>query len=235
MCSIFKKSVWLSILFLSIITFGFAQDSNELLQKVRNKLEVVNEYEAEAVMITDIPFLKVPKAKVKVYFKKPDKLKIKNEKGISFVPKGATSINLNNVVSGNKFTVIDAGTETINGIQAKVLKLLPEDENRNVILSTIYIDERNEVIIKARTTTRDNGTYELEMKYGKFILYGLPDVIIFTFNTKDYKIPKGVTFDYDDPGARKMAEDKSKNKQGKVEIDYSSYRINKGVSDEMFK
>ena len=34
------------------------------------------------------------------------------------------------------------------------------------------------------------------------LLYGLPDKVIFSFNTKDYKLPKGVTFDYDD-GAKK--------------------------------
>lgn len=217
------------------ITSVFAQDGNALLQRVRDKLNLVNNYEAEAIMKTDISFLKVPQANVKVYFKKPDKLKIRNDKGISFVPKGAVSINLNNILAGNKFIVINSGNTTINNIPTTILKLLPEDESSNVILSTIYVDEKNAVIIKAKTTTKDNGTYDLEMKYSRYIEYGLPDEVVFIFNTKDYKMPKGVTFDYDDAEVKKNDDDKNRGGQGKIEITYSSYKINSGVSDEIFK
>ena len=230
-----KIIAFLFLFFYSTINNVFAQDANELLQKVRDKLNLVNNYEANAIMKTDVSFLKVPKASVTVYFKKPDKLKIKNEKGISFVPKGTVSINLNNIISGNKFTVIDAGNSMVDGKEVKVLKLLPEDDNSNVILSTIYVDEKNAVIITAKTTTKDNGTYELAMKYGRYLEYGLPDDVVFIFNTKDYKMPKGITFDYDEASINNKTADKNKDKQGQVEIIYSSYIINKGVSDEVFK
>ncbi len=229
-----KNFSFLLLLFVLASPVCFSQDANTLLEKVRDKLNLVNNYEADAVMKTDISFLKVPKANVKVYFKKPDKIKVRNEKGISFVPKGAVSINLNSIISGNNFTVIDAGNTTIGGKQLRVLKLLPEDENSNVILSTIYIDEKSAVIIKAKTTTKDNGTFELDMAYGKYTQYGLPDNVIFTFNTRDYKVPKGITFDYDN-NTQKAEVEKDKDKRGKVEIIYSSYKINKGVSDEIFK
>jgi hypothetical protein len=39
-------------------------------------------------MKTNVIFLKAPIAKVQVYFKKPNQLRILNEKGISFIPKG---------------------------------------------------------------------------------------------------------------------------------------------------
>jgi outer membrane lipoprotein-sorting protein len=72
------------------------------------------------------------------------------------------------------------------------------------------------------------------MSYGKYAAYGLADKVIFTFNTRDYKLPKGVTFDYDD-GSGKNKTDKLKDKKGKVEITYSNYSINKGVPDSIFK
>lgn len=228
------KAFSILFLFILLVPVAFSQDANALLEKVRNKLSLVNNYEADAIMKTNVSFLKVPQATVKVYFKKPDKIMIRNEKGISFVPKGAVSINLNNIISGNNFTVIDAGHMTINNNQVKILKLLPADENNNVILSTIFIDEKNAVIVKAKTTTKDNGTFELDMKYGKFIEYGLADKVVFTFNTKDYKMPKGFTFDYDN-AAQKNDGVKNNDREGKIEIKYLSYKINKGVSDEIFK
>jgi outer membrane lipoprotein-sorting protein len=210
----------------------FAQDADALIKKVKAKIDLVNNYEADGTMKTNVTFLKVPEAQVKIYFKKPNLLRIKNEKGISFVPKGAVSININNIVSGNQYTALDGGFENIGTVKTRVIKLLPTDDNADVVLSTLYIDETNMVILKAKTTTRENGSYQLEMVYGKYISYGLPDKLTFTFNTKDYKLPKGVTFDFDDGANNKPAQ---KNKSGKAEINFSAYTINKGVADSLFK
>ena len=85
-------------------THAFAQDAPaELVKKVSAKIDQVNNYEAAGKMKTNVTFLKVPESTVTIYFKKPNKLKIKNEKGISFVPKGAVSINLSNIINGNKY------------------------------------------------------------------------------------------------------------------------------------
>ncbi len=219
-----------------LFTFSFlqAQDVKDLVLKVKAKLDKVNDYEAKGKMKTNVTFLKVPIATIKVYYKKPGKLKIKNEKGISFVPKGAVNINLANILAGDKYSILDAGTDKIGSTVVKVVKLLPEDDNADVVLSTLYIDEANQLIRKAKTTTRDNGTYELEMTYNKYSEFGLPDKLIFSFNTKDYKLPKGVTFDFDDGSTEKKPDEKTKNKKGKAEITFSSYSINKGVDDAVF-
>lgn len=211
-----------------------AQDANTLVQKVKTKIDLVNNYVADGSMKTNVSFLKVPNATVKVYFKKPNKIKIKNEKGISFVPKGTVSINLNNIVGGSQYTVIDAGYDKVGSTKTRVIKLLPIDDNADVVLSTIYIDEANLVILKAKTTTRLNGSYQLDMTFGKYTAYGLPDKVIFTFNTKDYKLPKGVTFDFDD-GTTTTSKPNNKTNEGKAEIIFTSYSINKGVDDSVFK
>ena len=216
-----------------IIQITHAQDANTLVQKVKAKIDLVNNYVADGSMKTNVSFLKVPDAIVKVYFKKPNKIKIKNEKGISFVPKGTVSINLNNIVGGSQYTVIDAGYDKVGNTKTKVVKLLPLDDNADVVLSTIYIDEANLVILKAKTTTRVNGSYQLDMTFGKYTAYGLPDKVIFTFNTKDYKLPKGVTFDFDDGTTAKKPS--NKNNEGKAEITFTNYSINKGVDDSVFK
>jgi outer membrane lipoprotein-sorting protein len=211
------------------------ENVNALIQKVNAKIERVNDYTAEGKMKTKVVFLKVPISAVKIYFKKPNRLKIKNEKGISFVPKGAVSINISNIINGEKYTALDAGMDKIGNATVRVVKLLPTDDNADIVLSTIYIDEANLLIKKAKTTTRENGSYELEMTYGKYSAYGLPDKIIFTFNTKEYKLPKGITFDFDDGESAKSNIPRGLNKnKGQAEITFDSYIINKGVSDAMF-
>ena len=230
------QRIILLLLFFQFSLFAQAQDINVLVQKVKDKINLVNDYEANGRMKTNVVFLKVPVATVKLFFKKPNRLRIKNEKGISFVPKGAVNINMSNVLSSGKYSVLDAGNDKVGSRSVKVVKLLPEDDNADVVLSTLYIDPVNQVILKTKTTTRDNGTYELEMSYGKYIAYGLPDKITFSFNTKDYKMPKGVTFDFEDGSQKKTAAEKEKlkNQKGKMGIFINGYIINKGIADSVF-
>ena len=228
-----KRSVLIAIVSLCLITQAGAQDAASLVQKIKSKLDQVNDYRAEGTMKTDVSFLKVPEAQVQVFFRRPDQLKIKNEKGISLVPKGAVSISLNNLLHG-EFTALASGTENVNGKKLTIIKLLPADENADIVLTTLYIDEASLLVMKAKTTTRDNGSYEVEMQYGRYAAYALPDKVDFTFNTRDYKLPKGLTFDYDD-GSKKKNENSKGDSKGQVEILYSSYIINKGVPDSEFR
>lgn len=203
-----------------------AQSADELIQKVKSKLERVNNYEADAKLKTNVSFIKAPIANVKIYYIKPDKLKIINKNGISFIPRGTVNINLGSVIMNNKnFDIIDAGKD---GQGLRIIKLLPKDDTADVVLSTLYIDEKNLLIKRSKTTTKENGTYELDMNYGNYSEYGLPDKIVFSFNTKEYKLPKGVTLDYDN--GTKKNEERLKNKKGTIEISYTNYTINKGVA-----
>ncbi len=212
---------------------AYAQDMTALVQKVKAKLDAVNDYVAEGKMKTDVTFIKAPVGNIKVYYKKPNRFRLKRDGGISILPKGGVTVNMSNLVSTTDFMAIAAGEEMVGGIKTRKIKLLPLSETSDVVLSTVYIDETNLLVRKAITTTKENGTYEIEMTYGKFSSFGLPDKLIFSFNTKDYKIPKGITMEFDEE--EKKNADKLKNKKGKVEITYGSYIINKGVNDSVFK
>ena len=222
------------ILTMNVTLFASSQTVEDVIKNVKAKLDKVSDYEAKGKMKTNVVFIKAPVANVKIYYKKPNKLRINNESGISFIPKGSVNINLSNIfVNTTGFDMIDMGKESKTNL--RIIKLLPKDEDAEVVLSTLYIDETQSLIKKSKTTTKENGTYELEMTYGKYAEYGLADKVIFTFNTKDYKLPKGITFDYDDGSKKDQIADKLKDKKGKVEISYSSYTINKGVPDSVFK
>ncbi len=210
-----------------------SQEVKEVLQKVKAKYDLVSDYTATGKMKTNVVFIKAPVATVKVYYKKPDKLKIKNESGVSFVPKGSVNINMNNVLGLNNYEAIDGGTEKISGTECRVIRIFPLSDDESITRATLYIDEKQLLVMKSVISTKENGTYELLMSYKRYAAYGLPDKAELTFNTKDYKLPKGITVDYDN-GTSKDNTDKLKNKKGKVEIIYSGYQINKGVPDSVF-
>lgn len=227
---------------LLIILFSFfgtgllyGQDMTSLVKKVKDKLDMVNDYEADGKMKTDVAFIKAPIGRVKVFFKKPNKFKLKKDGGISLLPKGGVSINMNSLFAITDFVALAAGESVIDGTQTTIVKLLPVNENSDIVLTTLYIDEAKLLIRKAVTTTRDNGTYEIQMNYGQFAKYGLPDKVIFAFNTKDYKLPKGITLEFDDEEKKLTEAEKLKNRKGRLEITYTNYVINKGVDDAIFR
>lgn len=229
-----KRIILITVLAGFFISSLKAQTAEEIIALVKEKSDKVNDYEAKGKLKTNVAFIKAPVATVKVYFKKPGQLRIKNERGISFVPKGSVNVNLGNLFTGNSgYDIIDAGIETGTGL--RIIKLLPQEENAEVVLSTLYIDEKKLLVKKAKTTTKENGTYDLEMTYGPYAEYGLADKVIFSFNTKEYKLPRGVTFDYDDGTKKAEPKDKPKSRKGKIEITYSGYIINKGVPDSVFQ
>jgi outer membrane lipoprotein-sorting protein len=228
------KKILFILLTVQCSLFSSAQDMTELVNKVKAKLGQVNDYSADGVLKTDVAFIKAPVSKIKMYYKKPNMFRLKKDNGISVLPKGGVNINITNIISMNDFVALSAGEAVVDGVPTKVVKLLPADENSEIVLSTLYIDEPNLLIRRAVTTTRENGTYDVNMTYGKYAPYGLPDKVLFSFNAKDYKLPKGITMDFDE-GAQPSDLDKLKNKKGKVEIIYSSYIINKGIDDSVFK
>lgn len=224
--------MWVAVI---LMTAGYAlraQDARALVDQVKAKLDRVNDYSATGKLRTDVAFLKVPVARVNVFFKKPNRFRITKEKGISILPKGGVSVNMQHVLAEKDFVAIDAGTATLQGMTVKVVKVLPSDPASDVVLTTLYIDEKELLVRKASTTTKENGTYEVEMFYGKWSSWALPDRTLFSFNTKDYKLPKGVTMEFDDgekPDAARM-----KTKKGFVELTYETYQVNKGIPDSYF-
>jgi len=230
----FSSYLLLTLSSICIAVTGHAQEADALVKKVRDKLNLVKDYQAEGTLITNVSFMKVPPSAITVYYKNPDKFKIRKQDGISIVPKGGMSVNVNSLFAGSKqFTAVPAGKTMFNGQQLSVIKLLPLDETSDVVVSTLYIDEKLALIRKAITTTKESGTYEIEMSYGKFTNWGLPDKVVFLFNTQNYKLPKGLAFDYD-TGEKPVVSSNAENSKGKVEITYSAYTVNKGIAASVF-
>jgi hypothetical protein len=131
--------------------------------------------------------------------------------------------------------VIDGGSTTLQNEAVRIVKLLPKSETASIVLTTLYILQEQNVILKSITTTKENGTYELNMTYRKYKEWGLPDQIVFAFNTKDYKLPKGITFDFDDGAAKKTPKPSINNKKAEVLINVKNYVINQPLGEEVFR
>ena len=109
-----------------------------------------------------------------------------------------------------------------------MLKLVPNAESSDLIILSLYVNEKELLIKKALATTKQNGTYELELEYGKYSDWGLPDRVKMIFNTKEFSLPKAVTLEYESGFGDKKEVKKALGNKGRIEVIYSSYTINKG-------
>lgn len=226
-----KKTIVLFIGMFMVLV-GNAQ-TNPLVEKVRQKLDLVNDYVAEGVMKTDVTFIKASLGKVKVFFKKPNRIKIKKDGGISLLPRGGVSITINSLLNTNQYTAIPSGKQVYKGKTLEVIKLVPTDDKLDWVISTLWIDPTDALVYKTFTTTKENGSFEISMEYGAFANFGLPSKIIFAFNTKDYKLPNGITLEFGEEDAASKLR-KAKGNKGTIEINYANYTINKGIANDVF-
>ncbi len=236
----YQKLIRYALLLLPALLLAYtsnaqSEEALKLYQKLKQKIDLVRDYEADVSIKVNVTFIKMPLTPAKLYFKYPDKIRIVRQGGISVLPRKGISITMNKVVPESDVTVLDAGTEKIGDQVLRILKVIPNQQVDDIVLSRIWVDEEQMLIRKAETTTRDNGTYTVMLEYGKYIAQALPDKVKFIMDVKDFKLPKGVTMDYETGSAPPPEPNAAtKRKYGNIEIYYRNYKVNAGVSDAVF-
>jgi hypothetical protein len=99
-------------------------------------------------------------------------------------------------------------------------------------LGKLWIDSKQNLVLKSQLTTKSNGTILTEYTYGTQVGFGLPDNMVFTVDVKKFKVPKSVAADINNS---KKADPKADKKKGKIYIKLYNYQVNKGISDDVFK
>lgn len=233
-----RRVLLLLCVFLSVSqsSMGQGMEAQELFQKMRFRLDAVKDYIADVRMKIDVSFMRIPTLYGKLYFKSPDKMKLERSGGISILPKNTVSLTLNNLVPDGAATVIDAGREVIAGKNLRVIKVVPDDDKSDIVLTKIWVDEAKQLAMRTETTTRENGTISMNLQFGKYADLALPDQVTFHVDVKEFKVPKGVAMDYDEGKTAAVQQEKQKGKprKGTIRIEYLGYQINQGLSDQVF-
>lgn len=210
---------------------GVAQDANQIITELLNKMNTVKDYSAEALITSDIPMVKILPSKATIYFKQKDKFKIET-KGIAILPKQGFTELSKMLTNRDTYTAVALGNETIGSTQTSIVSIFPVSDTSDLVLAKLWIDVNNDIVMKSQITTRSSGTVTILYTYGSQIKWGLPDKMVITVDVKKFKIPKGVATDIN-----KKSEDDTKKqdaKTGEIKIDLTGYKVNLGIKDEVF-
>lgn len=222
----------LMLLFISVSLFGQNKDPYKILDSVKEKFNSVKDYEVDATITVDVNFLRVPESKAKIYFKQPDKLKLDSE-GFALLPKEGINFSPAKLLSGN-YNAIFIKSDTLKNKNVDVVKVIPSSDSADVILTTLWIDSQMNVVRKIETTTKRNGTFEINMSYEKSNYKFLPSEVRLKFSVSEIQIPKAMTGEFNND----ENEERRNNNEpmtGTVIVKYSNYKINQGIKDSLFE
>lgn len=222
-------------LFLLLVQFGFSQskDPDEIINKVVTNFNNVKDYQVEVNIKVDVEFLKVPETKAKIYFKQPDKVHLEAE-GFAMLPKNGMEFSPSSLLK-KEYTAIYEQDVDLNGIKTSVVKIIPIGDQGDVILSTLWVDQKKQVINKVESTTKTNGTFVIDFSYDDKIGYPLPAKIVFSFNLDKMNIPSTITGETNNEKSDKKHKGSDSRTKGRVIVNYSNYQVNKGIPDSVFE
>jgi len=214
------------ILFLLSTGWTLAQeDASRYLDPIETKYSGLKDYTADVNVHFDIEALKAPDMQARLYFKAPDKMKVESKR-IFFLPKEGGYFNPS-LFKKKDFDMKLIERLVYDGRNAVRLKLTPMDTDTYHKGFILTIDTDRSLIREIKISPSEGREVKAMIEYGMFANFELPTHIHLQLDMPS-----------DEPSGMKeftQFGQKPKKITGKVEITYSNYQVNVGLSDEIFK
>lgn len=222
------KKFFVLMFLIPACTFAQSKDAEIILNNLITAFNFVKDYSVEAKIKVDMQSLKVPQMKVKIFFKQPNKVHFQSE-GFALLPRDGLFTSPLSFLD-IKHTAIYVKDELVDGIKTSVVKIIPLEDKGDLIITTLWIDQNKNEIIKAESSTKLNGSFSLFLNYDSKIKYPLPSSMVFSFNLPE----NNLLHDMNDSQFGKRGRTNSGLISGKIYITYSNYKINIGIPDSIF-
>ncbi|MBL7764692.1 MAG: hypothetical protein JNJ58_01260 [Chitinophagaceae bacterium] len=226
------KSVTLFFLLIISSSCFAGDDPGTLIRNLNKKFKLINDYTAQVYMQFDIPGVKMKSMNGKVFYKQPDKFRIK-AKGIFFLPKQNPMQQVSSMLLDTmSYTSVISGYETIQGKNCAIVNIIPLKNTSELILGKFWIDLQNPLVYRSQITTRNSGTLDTESFYSDRSAYALPEKVIIHVEVNKIKVPKMMAADLNKKSKPKS--DPNIKEKGTIILSFSNYKINTKLDDEVF-
>jgi hypothetical protein len=201
------------------------EDASRYLDPIEKKYSGLKDYRVDVNVHFDIEALKAPDMQARLYFKAPDKMKVESKK-VFFFPKEGGYFNPS-LFKKKDFEVRLLERLIYDGRKAVGLKLTPTDMNTYNKGLVLTIDTDRNLIREIKISPSEGREIKAAIEYGMFDGFDLPTHIDLQLDIPSEE-PSGMK-EFTQFGQR------TKSITGKIQITYSNYRVNVGLSDEIFK
>lgn len=218
-----KNIVTILLFFVSVLSFSQTGKTELILNNVKAKLGKVDDYSANVEVSVKMDFLKMPKSKAEIFFKKPDKFKF-NSSGFAILPKAGFDFNPQKILE-NDITAKIVGDTLLNNKLVKIIEITPNADSLKFSSAILFIDNHEDLINQIFITAENGINITTKFKYGEQSNYALPSEINVNFDLSNAE---------EDNTTRKGRTKIPQNFNGDINIKYSNYKINLGIDDSVF-
>ncbi len=238
------------IIFFALITSLIADENNiakSIIEKTEKKFRSIEDYQVKMFIAIDIPAFRMPKKKYTVFFKQPDKVKIKS-RGFGLLPRTgmftSPSDNFDNLtdveVYDHDWKIKDDEIVLRGDLIVDSLAItMPNDYAKLTFKPTVdvTIDTSKWVITGVVTQLDTLKIMEISNEYD-FVdgSYYMPVRSSVVYYVKDARISRWLKKDLGTiMGAEQTFEMQSDMVRGQINVFYDQYKINRGIKNSIFK
>jgi len=238
------------ILFLFLLANSNAFSNNNpeyIIKKTDDQFREINNYQVDMVISIAIPAFRMPKKKYKVYFKQPDKIKIKS-RGFGLLPKTGMFTsplenfsNLSNIRFSkdlsrtNPNEIMLVGDLVLDSLALDV----PNEYARLTFKPTVdvKVDTQNWVITQVLTKIDTVKIMEINNFYDIVDdSFYMPIRSTVEYYVKDARLSKWINKDIGTiMGNNHNINIESDMVKGLISVNYAKYRVNRGIKDSIFE
>ena len=238
----------ISFLFLLANSNAFSNNNPEyIIKKTDDQFREINNYQVDMVISIAIPAFRMPKKKYKVYFKQPDKIKVKS-RGFGLLPKTGMFTsplenfsNLSNIRFSkdlsrtNPNEIMLVGDLVLDSLALDV----PNEYARLTFKPTVdvKVDTQNWVITQVLTKIDTVKIMEINNFYDVVDdSFYMPIRSTVEYYVKDARLSKWINKDIGTiMGNNHNMNIESDMVKGLISVNYAKYRVNRGIKDSIFE
>lgn len=227
---------------------AFSNENPEyIIKKTDDQFREINNYQVDMVISIAIPAFRMPKKKYKVYFKQPDKIKVKS-RGFGLLPKTGMFTspienfsNLSNIKFSKDFSRTNPNEIMLVGdlVLDSLALDVPNEYARLTFKPSVdvKVDTQNWVITQVLTKIDTVKIMEINNFYD-FVddSFYMPVRSTVEYYVKDARLSKWINKDIGTiMGNNHNMNIESDMVRGLISVSYAKYRVNQGIKDSIFE
>ena len=241
------------LLFIVILFYPIRAQNNELLEiknKIIKQFSKIDDYKVDIKIKINMTGFRMPKKKIKMFFKKPNKLNIKT-KGFAIIPKNGINnnpndlfemfnydnINVNRTIRSNKQFYFISGSVNPDSLDLPITKYQPAESNFSM---SLLIDAKEWIITEVEFFLESEKLLSMKTNYININNIIVPEETKLIIGIKEISRIKDnfnneIVFNSDNDLVKASGLNfRNDEFKGEITMNFSNYVINQGIDDKVF-
>ncbi len=198
-----------------------------ILRNAEARLTALHDYAVDLNIIVDIDRMNIPPMNVRMYFKQPDKVHF-DARGFAMLPREGLALNIGRLRARYDTGRVDR--DSIEGTPVYRLTMVAKSERTRMRSVVLYVHPERWTVERLVTPQVNDRVMSATFRYTQVEGYWLPGELVASFSSAPADSSEPTPMEQAMP-----ARPQQRPRSGTVTVHYSGYKVNTGLSDDLFK